>query len=34
MTLSQEAEFITREYNPRLSIPNVPEIFALSLIHI
>ena len=28
MTLSQEAEFITREYNPRLSIPNVPEIFA------
>jgi arylformamidase len=28
MTTSQEAEFITREYNPRLSIPNVPEIFA------
>jgi len=28
MTPDQEAELVTREYNPRLSIPNVPEIFA------
>ncbi|MBU6189381.1 MAG: alpha/beta hydrolase [Betaproteobacteria bacterium] len=28
MTPSQEADYITSEYNPRLSIPNVPEIFA------
>ena len=28
MTPSQEADHITREYNPRISIPNVQEIFA------
>jgi len=28
MTPSQETEYITREYNPRLSIPNVADIFA------